>query len=147
MTKRNATTKRTRRTTSFRSQVQQSIAELQSIVDRRQSPLGSGRFTVRTLAVAEPSPHGAASVRAIRKSLNVSQVVFARLLGVSPALVRAWELGSRIPAPIACRLLDQVRANPSSFTLLVRSPLPNTRDRVSSKLPNAKSTTRTRNVA
>src|SRR6266487_3133676 len=78
-----------------------------------------GRFTVRTLKVAQPSVHSAASVHAIRKSLNVSQTVFAQLLGVSAALVRAWELGTRVPSPIA-RLLDQIRQNPSSFSLLVQ---------------------------
>jgi DNA-binding transcriptional regulator YiaG len=113
-------TKRTRRISSFRGQMEQSIGEIQSIMYRRQSPLGGGRFTVRTIEVAEPSRHTAASVRAIRKSLNISQALFAQLVGVSPALVRAWELGTRVPAPIARRLLDQIRENRSSFTSLVR---------------------------
>jgi DNA-binding transcriptional regulator YiaG len=113
-------TRRNPRTTSFRRQMQQSMAELQSIMDRRQSPLGGGRLTVRTIEVAEASRHNAASVRAIRKSLNVSQAVVAQLAGVSPALVRAWELGTRVPAPIARRLLDQIRQNRSLFALLVR---------------------------
>src|SRR5439155_18242515 len=69
----NPMSKRTRWTTSVARQMRQSMAELQSIMERRQSPLGGGRFTVRTIEVAEPSRHNGASVRAIRKSLNVSQ--------------------------------------------------------------------------
>ena len=128
---------------TFRQQVKQSIRELQSIMDRRQSPSGDGRFTVRTMAVIEPSVHGAGSVRAIRKSLNLSQAVFAQLLGVSPALVRAWEIGSRVPAPIARRLLDQVRQHPSSFAGLVHRPAA-TPPRAA---PGSRSTSRPKRVA
>jgi len=106
--------------TPFAEQVRQSLGELQSIMDGRQSPSGGGRFTVRTIEVVEPSRHNASSVRAIRESLNISQTVFAQLMGVSPALVRAWELGTRRPAPIARRLLDQMRKSRSSFAPLVR---------------------------
>jgi DNA-binding transcriptional regulator YiaG len=96
------------------------MADLQSIVDRGQSPSGNGRFTVRTIEVIEPSVYSARGIRAVRKSLNVSQALFAQLLGVSPALVRAWELGTRQPAPIARRLLDRVKETPTAFTSLVR---------------------------
>lgn len=50
--------------------------------------------------------------------LNVSQPVFAQLLGISAVLVRWWERGARSPAPIARRLLDQV--DPKRFLSLVR---------------------------
>jgi DNA-binding transcriptional regulator YiaG len=123
------------RTLSFRRQMKQSMAELRSIIDRRESPTGDGRFSIRALTVAQPSQHGAASVRAIRKSLTVSQTVFAQLLGVSPALVRAWELGTRVPAPIARRLLDQVRRNPSAFATLLGAHSPTKRARVSPRRP------------
>jgi putative transcriptional regulator len=102
--------------------MRQSMGELQSIVDRGQSHSGGGRFTVRTIHVIEPSRHDASSVRAIRKSLNISQAVFAQLVGVSPALVRAWELGTRRPAPIARRLLDQMHQYRATFAPLIRIP-------------------------
>jgi hypothetical protein len=54
--------------------------------------------------------------------LNVSQAVFARLIGVSDVLVRSWERGARQPAPIARRLLDQIQAYPAQFAPLVHSP-------------------------
>src|SRR5207244_5992252 len=92
-----------------------------SIMARGQSPSGDGRFTLRTVQVIEPGNHDARSVRRTREALNLSQALFAQLLGVSPALVRAWELGTRRPAAIARRLLDQVRADPKSFAALVRA--------------------------
>ena len=131
------------RPSSFRQQIKQSMTELESIIQRGESPSGGGRFTIRSIAVAEPSAHDAASVRSIRESLNVSQAVFAQLLGVSPALVRAWELGTRVPAPIARRLLDQVRKSPSSFTVLVSASIPAKR----SHIPAARSRNTTKSVA
>jgi putative transcriptional regulator len=106
----------------FREQMRRSMADMQSIVERGESPSGNGRFTVRTLEVVEPGKYGAKAVRNTREAMNVSQTVFAELLGVSAALVRAWELGTRVPSPMARRLFDQVRANPSFLTTLVRSP-------------------------
>ena len=109
-----------KRLLSFRQQMKQSLADLQSIVDGGESFSGNGRFTVRTIEVAQPSLYSAKSIRSTRKMLNVSQAIFADLLGVSAALVRAWELGTRTPAPIARRLLDQMRAEPRKFADLVR---------------------------
>jgi DNA-binding transcriptional regulator YiaG len=106
---------------SFRRQMRQSMDELRSIMARGQSPTADGRLTVRTVEVVEPSAYDAKAVRRTRRSLNLSQALFAQLLGVSGALVRAWELGSRAPAPLARRLLDQVRASPGAFTALVRA--------------------------
>jgi len=53
--------------------------------------------------------------------VGVSQSVFAKMLGVSAALVRSWECGQRKPAPIARRLLDQVRANPSAWRKIIEA--------------------------
>jgi putative transcriptional regulator len=115
------TMNKSQRPMSFRRQMQQSMSDLQSIMSKGQSPSGNGRFTVRTIEVIEPSEYDTRSIRRLRQSLNLSQALFARLLGVSGALVRAWELGTRQPAAIARRLLDQIRSNPSAFALLVRS--------------------------
>ena len=97
------------------------MKDIQSIMAHGQSPNGSGRFTVRTIEIIEPSVHHAKSVRRLRRSLGLSQSLFARLLGVSGSLVRAWELGTRATSPLARRLLDQVRANPAAFEALVRA--------------------------
>lgn len=107
----------------FREQLRRSMDDLRSIMARGQSPGGSGRFTVRTVEIVEPGVYDAAAIRRLRRSLQLSQALFAQLLGVSVALVRAWELGARSPAPIARRLLDQVRSDPRSFVALVRHPM------------------------
>ncbi len=116
-----STTKSRQRPQPLSQQLRSSMDDLRSIMTRGQSPSGDGRFTVRTVDVIEPSVHDARSVRRARRSLRVSQALFARLLGVSGSLVRSWELGTRTPSPLARRLLDQVRANPAAFAALVRS--------------------------
>ena len=105
---------------TFREQMAQSMAELQTIVARGEPPTGGGRLTVRSMQVTEPRQYDAQAIRITRRRLNVSQPIFAQLLGVSPVLVRSWERGARIPAPIARRLLDQVRDDPARFLSLVR---------------------------
>ena len=86
---------RTSRPQSIRQQLRGSMGDLKTIMARGQTPAGDGRFTVRTVDVVEPSAHDARSVRRIRRSLNLSQSLFAQLLGVSGSLVRAWEHGTR----------------------------------------------------
>ncbi len=115
------TTKARQRPQPLGEQLRASMHDLRSIMSRGESPSGGGRFTVRTVDVIEPSVHDARSVRRARRSLNVSQALFARLLGVSGSLVRSWELGTRTPSPLARRLLDQVHANPAAFAALVHS--------------------------
>jgi DNA-binding transcriptional regulator YiaG len=101
----------------------QIIADLKQI----NATLRAGRplqekFTVRTVrAVPDPNRYDAAAVRKTRELVGVSQPVFARMLGVSPALVRAWEIGQRRPAPMARRLLDVIRSNPSNWRAMVEA--------------------------
>jgi len=52
-------------------------------------------------------------IRKIRGSLNASQAVFARFLGVSPKAVQSWEQGLRQPQSTALRLLEIARKNPA----------------------------------
>jgi putative transcriptional regulator len=79
------------------------------------------RFTVRTVEVpGEPARYDAASVRATRERLGVSQSIFAHLIGVSVMLVRAWEQGQRVPAPWARRLLDEVNRDPRHWRGMLR---------------------------
>lgn len=59
--------------------------------------------------VPDPAKYDPADVQATRELVGVSQAIFARMLGVSPPLVRAWECGQRTLAPIARRLLDLIR--------------------------------------
>ena len=84
-------------------------------------PLGE-RFTVRTVEMPdEADRYDAAAVRATRERLGASQTVFARLLGASVKLVQAWEIGGRVPSPMARRLLDEINRDPERWTGLLRS--------------------------
>lgn len=49
-----------------------------------------------------------AAVKEIRKSLDLNQREFARLLAVSPGTVGSWETGKRIPSALHWRLLSTV---------------------------------------
>ncbi|MDB5320850.1 MAG: higA-2 [Phycisphaerales bacterium] len=111
---------------SFRKQMAQSMAALDSIMNAGQSFSGDNRLTVRTIRVVEPCSYSPGAVRAIRKRLGVSQAIFARLLGVSHVLVRSWERGARTPAAIARRLLDVIRDNPDALISLIRTAPPAT---------------------
>lgn len=68
-----------------------------------------GKFTVRTVVLdLKPQEYEADDVKHIRRSLNVSQAVFAQILAVSVECVENWEQGIQKPPPMACRLLDLV---------------------------------------
>ncbi len=70
------------------------------------------RFTVRTVELNLKSrQYDAKSVRRTRLGLNVSQAVFARIVGASVDTIEAWEQGQREPTPMACRLLDEINRN------------------------------------
>ena len=51
-------------------------------------------------------------IRAIRQSLNASQVKFAKLLNVSPNTVESWEQGVRQPRHAALKLLSIAQRHP-----------------------------------
>ena len=75
----------------------------------------AGNVTVREVYIPEPNQYDARAIREFRERLGVSIAVFARLMGVSVKLVEAWEGGRRIPAPLACRLIDRIAADPERF--------------------------------
>ena len=101
---------------------------IESLTELRDA-LASGRplderFTVRTARLPEqPSRYTWQDIKKLREEqMRVSQAVFARLLGVSAPLVRAWESKAqrRVPPPMARRLLDQIRQNPQGWIAMVR---------------------------
>jgi putative transcriptional regulator len=51
----------------------------------------------------------------IRKDLNVSQPVFAKILNVSSAAVKKWEQGEVLPSGATLRLLQIIIKNPKGF--------------------------------
>jgi putative transcriptional regulator len=74
------------------------------------------RFTIRTVELdLEPRKYPGQKVLELREQLRVSQAVFAKLLAVSVHAVRAWEQGKRRPPKIACRLMDEMAADPDRW--------------------------------
>ncbi len=68
--------------------------------------LESGRkLTRHHVSVRKPDIFQPGEIVAIRKSLGMSQAVFASVIGVTPASVMNWEYGRRTPSGPVCRLL------------------------------------------
>jgi DNA-binding transcriptional regulator YiaG len=73
-------------------------------------------FTVRTYKVEfTPRDYGPDDVRRVRGLLGMSQVLFARFLGVDANTVRSWEQGTRPPSPIARRFMDEIEGDPEHW--------------------------------
>jgi DNA-binding transcriptional regulator YiaG len=81
------------------------------------------RFRVDKIEIPDPPRFTAAAVRMLRTQLRVTQSMLAKILGVSVELVEHWEQGIRTPRPMACRLLNDLRADPDGF--LKRLPAKN----------------------
>lgn len=78
-------------------------------------------FTVRTISdIPQPSEYDGQRIAALRQRLGASQPVFARLIGVSAPLVRAWERNGRHPSAIARRLLDEIERDPTRWKMVLR---------------------------
>jgi len=54
----------------------------------------------------------AIQIKEIRKQINLSQTVFARLLNVSPSSIRQWEQGKRKPTGATKVLLELLKKSP-----------------------------------
>ncbi len=71
-------------------------------------------YTCRQIVLdLEPKSYDAKQVLKARKTLGLSQMLFARFLGVSVKTVRAWEQGTNTPQEIACRLMDEIQHDPA----------------------------------
>jgi putative transcriptional regulator len=51
-------------------------------------------------------------IKEIRKEMNLSQAVFAKLLNVSPSSIRQWEQGKRKPSGSTKVLLELLKKTP-----------------------------------
>jgi putative transcriptional regulator len=73
-----------------------------------------GRLTARSFRAEFVRPsYGPDDVRRVRDLLGMSQVVFARFLGVDPNTVRSWEQGTRPPSSIARRFMGEIEVDPA----------------------------------
>jgi DNA-binding transcriptional regulator YiaG len=82
----------------------------------------SGRLTARSHQAEFVRPsYGPDDVRRVRDLLSMSQVVFARFLGVDPNTVRSWEQGTRPPSSIARRFMGEIEDDPSYWRQRIAS--------------------------
>jgi DNA-binding transcriptional regulator YiaG len=73
-------------------------------------------FTVRSYQVEfTPRNYAPDDVRRVRGLLGMSQVLFARFLGVDANTVRSWEQGTRPPSSIARRFMDEIESDPAHW--------------------------------
>ena len=69
-----------------------------------------GNLALKTSQLSEPSPP-----QTIREKLQLSQVAFANLMGVSVRTLQDWEQGRRNPKGPAKSLLRIAEQNPKAF--------------------------------
>jgi len=59
-------------------------------------------------------------VKEVREQLNVSQPIFAKILGVSDDTVKAWEQGANTPSGSSARLIQIAKEDPQTFRLIMQ---------------------------
>lgn len=62
----------------------------------------------RTVSITPVPKYNASKIKEIRKSLNLTQMIFAEVLGVSIKTVEAWESGRNHPQGPASRFLQML---------------------------------------
>jgi len=67
-----------------------------------------------------PPDFSKSQVKEIRNELNVSQPVFAQMLGVSDGTVKAWEAGTNEPSGSSARLIQMAERDPQGFKQLMK---------------------------
>lgn len=82
---------------------------------------GRGKARTVQLTVAPVPDFTAEEIKAIRRSLKMTQSTFAALMGVSKKTVEAWEAGTNIPRGTARRMLGLLKSDnaiPSKYKLV-----------------------------
>jgi putative transcriptional regulator len=104
--------------TSVESEVLEALRDFTDALEKGEV---SKRYTCRQIQLKlRPTPYSKELVKATRKTLGVSQTLFARFIGVSPKTVRAWEQGVNAPQPMACRFMDEIRGSPKHWRQRLR---------------------------
>lgn len=66
-----------------------------------------------TLSIASVDTFSPSDIKQIRVNTGLTQVLFAKYMGVSVKTVEAWESGRNHPEGAACRLLTLTRNDPA----------------------------------
>lgn len=101
--------------TTFGDEVVNSFRDFFACVDAGEP------MTLRTVALdLHIHEYTAEEIQQIRQSLNISQAVMAKFLGVSVLTIQSWEQGLRKPSPMACRFLDEIARSPEHWQKRLR---------------------------
>lgn len=73
---------------------------------------GNLKANTRTLCITPIEEFTANEIKDIRKNAGMTQMLFAKFLGVSLKTVEAWESGRNHPNGTACRLLSITKRDP-----------------------------------
>ena len=74
---------------------------------------GNLKAKTTTLTVEPIESFMPEEIRSIRKETGLTQILFAKFMGVSVKTVEAWEAGRNHPEGAACRLLSMTRNDPT----------------------------------
>ena len=83
---------------------------LQQAIEYEKGTLKAKKTVLSIAPVDEFTPD---EIREIRKSTGLTQVLFAKYMGVSVKTVESWEAGRNHPVGAACRLLTLTRNDPT----------------------------------
>ena len=73
---------------------------------------GNLKANTRTISITPIEEFTASEIKDIRKNAGMTQVLFAKYLGVSLKTVEAWEAGRNQPNGTACRMLSITKKDP-----------------------------------
>jgi DNA-binding transcriptional regulator YiaG len=91
------------------------------LIDSMQEALdhAKGKISLDSVSLslpADPPKYSKTKIKKIRVGLlEVSQPIFATILGVSPSAVKSWEQGNNSPNGAIRRLLQVIENDPASF--------------------------------
>lgn len=74
---------------------------------------GKKEVRTRKITIKSVPTFTARDIKEIRKNVDMTQTLFAQLLGVSKKTVEAWEAGTNLPNGSAKRLLQLFAENPA----------------------------------
>ena len=83
---------------------------LEQAIQYEKGKLNAKTITLSILPVDSFTPE---KIKSIRKSTGLTQVMFAKYIGVSTKTVEAWEAGRNHPEGAACRMLAMTQNDPS----------------------------------
>lgn len=72
---------------------------------------GKKRLPHKKVAIIPVKMYSADEVKSIRKSVGMTQCIFAKYMGVSSKTVEAWESGKNHPSDSSSRILSMMESN------------------------------------